>query len=340
MLALRVGLAALRILQFPVLTIARIKMIQLSVIVVTWNCRQFIRPFLESFGNLLSDPSVQILVVDNASHDGTAELIEQEFRTVELVRNKTNLGFSRGNNIGLSLAKGEFVALINPDVRLLPGCLNRMMEWMRKHEDTGLLGPQMLGEDGLVHRSTMRFPTAWNCLCDALALNTIFPKWKFLRSYLAYGFSHDETREVDVLNGWFWMTRKSALDQVGFLDERFFMYGEDIDWCKGYHAAGWKRVYLAGAAAIHYGGGSSANAPIRFYIEQHRAMSLYFKKHHNLLNQFGFMGSLWIYHLARIFGHGLRSLFSNPSNEQRVFKIKRSVACLRWLLGIKPSTQF
>jgi len=308
-------------------------MIQLSIIVVTWNCRPFIRQFLESLGDRLHDSSVQILVLDNASGDGTAELIEQDFPSVQLIRNDSNLGFARACNLGLGLAKGGLVSLINPDVKILPGCFEAMTEWMQTHEDIGLLGPRMLESDGLVHRSTMRFPTAWNCICDALALDSFFPKSRFLRSYLTNDFSHDETREVEVLNGWFWMTRRKALDEVGYLDDTFFMYGEDIDWCKRFHDAGWKCVYFAGAAAIHFGEGSSSQAPIRFYVEQQRALLRYFRKHHNLLSQFGLIGSLWLYHVARILGHGSKYLLSASNHANLAFKIKRSVASIRWLLG-------
>jgi len=308
-------------------------MIQLSIIVVTWNCRFFIRQFLESLGDRLHDPSVQILVVDNDSADGTSDFIQQEFPSIELIRSGSNLGFARGNNLALSRAKGNLIALVNPDVTILPGCFERMMEWMRMHEDVGLLGPRMYGPDNLVHRSTMRFPSAWNCFCDALALDSLFTRTNFLRSYLSSDFNHDETREVEVLNGWFWMTRRNALDDVGYLDETFFMYGEDIDWCRRFYNAGWKRVYFADAAAIHFGGGSSSNAPIRYYVEQQRAVLQYFRKHHSLLSQTGFIGSLWFYHLARILGHGSKYLLSASNHANLGFKIKRSVACIRWLLG-------
>jgi GT2 family glycosyltransferase len=312
-------------------------MIQLSIIVVTWNCRKYIGPFLESLGSLLTDPSVQILVVDNASKDGTADEIQAGFPTVELVRSEENLGFARGNNLGLRLAKGNLLALVNPDVKILPGCFEQMTKWMREHQDIGLLGPQMYEGDGLIHRSTMRFPTAWNYFCNALALDKMFPNSKLFRSYLTSDVPESKTVDVEVLNGWFWMTRRSALDQVGVLDEAFFMYGEDIDWCKRFHNAGWKRVYFAGASAIHYGGGSSSNAPIRFYVEQHRAMLQYFKKHLNLLNQLGFIGGLWVYHLVRILGHSSKYLISASSHENLRPKIKRSIACIRWLLGFTPS---
>jgi GT2 family glycosyltransferase len=308
-------------------------MIQLSIIVVTWNCRQFIPAFVESLGDRLNDPTTQILVIDNDSADGTADLIEQNYPQIELVRTGKNLGFSRGNNLGLSLAKGDWIALVNPDVKVLPGCIDSLMDWMEHHPDIGLIGPRMFESDGIVHRSTMRFPTAWNCFCDALALHAMFPGSRIFQSYHTKDFPENKTEDVDVLNGWFWLTRRSALDAVGPLDESFFMYGEDIDWCRRFGDAGWKRVYFAGAASIHYGGGSSSNAPIRFYVEQQRALLQYFSKHHNLANRAGLVASLWVYHLARVFGHGLSYLTPGAKRESPGPKIRRSVACIRWLMG-------
>jgi GT2 family glycosyltransferase len=133
------------------------------------------------------------------------------------------------------------------------------------------------------------------------------------------------------------MTRREALEDVGFLDETFFMYGEDIDWCQRFQKAGWKRLYFTGAAAIHYGGGSSSNAPVRFYIEQQRAILQYFKKHHNLIERRGFLVSMWIYHVVRIVGHGINYLLPGSNREDVVLKMKRSMASIRWLLGVEAN---
>jgi GT2 family glycosyltransferase len=308
-------------------------MIELSVVIVTWNCKQYLEEFFESAGELLQSPSTQVIVVDNASTDGSPDFIATRYPRVQVIRKQTNLGFAKANNVGLAAAKGEFICLINPDVKLLPGCFERVMQTMRTQQDIGLLGPQMLGRDGLVHRSTMRFPTVWNCLCQALALDVSFAG-RLFKGQLMRDFKHDETREVDVLNGWFWMTRRRALEEVGHLDERFFMYGEDIDFCKRFHDRGWKRVYLADARAVHYGGGSSSNAPVRFYIEQQRANLQYFRKHHGVVKQYGFVMSVWIYHLVRILGHSLKYVLSKDSRREVGLKIQRSATCVRWLLGM------
>lgn len=304
----------------------------LSVIVVTWNCRGYLAEFFESIRDCCTDPSTEIIVVDNASTDGSADFVADHVPNVRLVRSKDNLGFAKANNVGLTMATGEFVCLINPDVKVLPGCFRRVLEVMRARPDVGLLGPQMLGRDGAAHRSTMRFPSVANCLSQALALDRLFGG-RLFTGQLMRDFAHDRTREVDVLNGWFWMTRRRTLEDVGLLDERFFMYGEDIDFSRRVHDAGWKRLFLADAAAVHYGGGSSSNAPVRFYIEQQKANLQYFRKHHGFAAQMGFLGSAWLYHVVRIVGHG----FEYVCRRDRTVggKIQQSAACVRWLLGLR-----
>jgi GT2 family glycosyltransferase len=207
---------------------------------------------------------------------------------------------------------------------------------MQSSPDIGLIGPQMVERDARVHRSTMRFPTVWNFFCNAAALDVLFPKSRLFSGYLMRDFEFNKTAEVDVLNGWFWMTRRNALREVGGLDERFFMYGEDIDWCRRFRNAKWKNVYLAEASSVHYGGGSSSNSPVRFYIEKHRANFQYFKKHHNPFAQIGFWVDVFLFHVVRIVGHGFRYLLPGCDRNERSYKIKRSMACLGWLLGLRP----
>src|ERR1035441_7831998 len=129
----------------------------------------------------------------------------------------------------------------------------------------------MVTPGGGVGRSYMRFPSVWRCLCYALSLDLVLKGRKFFDGFLMREFRNDSTAEVDVLNGWFLMIRRAALEEVGGLDERFFMYGEDVDWSYRFHKAGWRRVYFAAAESLHYGGASSAVAPVRFYVAMQQA---------------------------------------------------------------------
>jgi GT2 family glycosyltransferase len=305
----------------------------LSIVVVTWNAKKYVWECLSSLLKLKELCSSEIIVIDNDSSDGTPELVRDSFPLVKLVRNDSNLGFAKATNIGIKEASGKYVCLINSDVVVPEGCIESMFRYMEQNQDIGLLGPQMLGPDGLVHRSTMRFPTVWSSFCHALALDSLFKGSKFFGGFLMRDFEHDKTMDVDVLNGWFWMVRRTALDQVGLLDERFFIYGEDIDWCRRFYLADWRVVLYHAAAALHYGGASSARAPIRFYIEMQRANLQYWKKHSSRLAIWCFVFNSWIHHIIRIVGHGTICMFSRSRCSEAAFKVERSVASIRWLIG-------
>jgi GT2 family glycosyltransferase len=309
-------------------------MIRLSIVIVTWNAKKYVAECLESLQAYANDPSVEIIVVDNASIDGTPELVRDSHPTVTLVRKDENLGFAKANNVGIRMSKGEYVFLINSDVHVLDGCIETILEHMKQNPKIGLLGPKMLGADRKAYRSYMGAPTVWNSFCRALALDVLFPNSKLFGGYLMPYFKRDHIAEVDVVNGWFWATRKEALDQVGLLDETFFMYGEDMDWCKRFREAGWKVVYYPDAESIHYGGASSSKAPIRFYIEKEKANYQYMKKHYGRVSQLAYLGVIWIAQVVRL--AGLSFLFlAGKKQSDTSYKAQRSVACMRWIMGFR-----
>ncbi len=307
--------------------------IDISIVIVTWNAKRYTEECLRSLEQQRADLAMEIIVVDNASSDGTVELVRDEFPRVNLVENPGNYGFARGNNIGLRRARGQYVCLINSDVNVPPECLPRMHEYMEATPAIGVLGPRMLGRRGTVDRSYMRFPTIWNCLCNTLALDSLFGGSRLFGGILMRDFKNTRTADVEVLNGWFLMIRRAALEQVGLLDETFFMYGEDIDWSYRFYKAGWKRVYFAGAEAIHYGGASSDNAPVRFYIEKQRANLQFWRKHHGRLGAASYRLVVYLHESLRLLGHGVRFLVKGSARAEAALKVKRSWACIRTLSG-------
>jgi GT2 family glycosyltransferase len=307
--------------------------VDMSIVIVTWNAKKYAHECLTSLLRQNVDFSVEIIVVDNASSDGTPELVRDEFPQVKLIRNDRNLGFAAANNIGLRETTGDCVCLINSDVVVPDGCLETIFQYMRRNPRIGLLGPQMIGPNGTVQRSTMRFPTVWNSFCFAVALGSVFRHSKLWGGFLMEDFAHDHVRDVEVLNGWFWVTRRQALDQVGLLDERFFIYGEDIDWSYRFHQAGWRVVFYPGASALHYGGASSSNAPIRFYIEMQRANLQYWEKHSNAFGKCGYLVSTMLHHVLRVLGYSVVYSLLRSKRDQAAYKVKRSVASIRWLCG-------
>jgi GT2 family glycosyltransferase len=305
----------------------------LSIVIVSWNAKKYVDECLDSLRTLSEQPGVEIFVVDNCSTDGTPELVRESYPRVILVESPSNVGFARANNIGVALSTGKYVALINSDVRVLPGCIDKMLGYMESHPQVGVLGPRMLGPSGKAARSYMSEPTLWRCFCRALALDVVFPGSKVFGSYTMPYFKRDQIAAVDILNGWFWMVRRDALNQVGLLDETFFMYGEDIDWCKRFRDARWGVVYFPEAESIHYGGASSSKAPVRFYVEMQRANLQYWDKHFSRLSQVTYVAILCVHQALRVVFYGLSTFVkSKPSDAS--YKVQRSLACLRWAVGL------
>ena len=307
----------------------------LSIIVVTWNGKKYA---LECIASLKSQPSllsIEIIVVDNGSTDGTPEAIRTEFPDVTLIENRANLGFAKANNIGMASSRGKYVCLVNSDVVIPPGCLEKMVEFMGVHPEIGVLGPKMVSPDGGIGASVMRLPTVWNTLCCALGMHKVFPRSALLGGFSMDAYSYDAVDNVEVLTGWFWMIPRKALQMVGGLDEQFFMYGEDIDWCHRFLDAGWQVVFYPDAGALHYGAASSGEAPMRFYVEMRRANLQYFRKHHGRLGVLGYRLAIWMNELTRMAGYSFTYCCNRHRRPEAAFKIQRSIACMRWLMGDK-----
>jgi len=304
-----------------------------SAVIVSWNARGHLVNCLNS---LLANKRgrCEIIVVDNNSTDGSPEMVENQFPHVKLIRNKENLGFAKANNIGIRVCTGRYICLINSDVIVLEGCIDNLMEFMDKNQLVGMAGPRILNPDHTLQFSCFHFPGIRNNLSQALGLNKLFPKSSFFSEQTMKYWPHDCERRVDVLNGCFLMIRRKAMDKVGLLDENFFFYGEDIDWCKRFNDAGWDVKFYPGAEAIHFGGASSGNAPVRFYIELQKADLQYWEKHHGLFGRYAYAMIILFRQTLRII-YGVVHYVIRPSERDVIsFKLKRNLACIHWLLHI------
>lgn len=302
-----------------------------SIVIVSWNARDYLLQCLESLTPVACRFPMEIVVVDNASSDGSAELVENNFPKVRLIRNPTNLGFAKANNLGIAASAGPYVCLINSDVKVLPDCISRLVDYCEQNPDVGMVGPRIIGGDGKLQRSCRGFPTLWNMLCRALALDSIFPKIKLFTGYSLSYWPQNDTRPVNILTGCFWLVRRETLGQVGLLDESFFMYAEDMDWCRRFWKHSRPVVFIPFAEAIHYGGGSSANAPAWFYIERQRAELQYWKKHHSIPATALFFLISCLHMSLRIAGYSVMFLFNKPQRQTSRNKLRRSIVCLKWM---------
>ncbi len=301
-----------------------------SVVIVVWNAKKYVLECLESLREHCKNVHTEVIVVDNASTDGTPEIVAELFPEFLLIRNPDNYGFAKANNIGIARCSGEYVCLVNSDVKFLDDCISPMLQYLAENPQVGMLGPRMLSADGEVRRSTMRFPTIWSLFSRAVGLDVLFKNSRFFGGQLMRDFDHQKTTPVEVLNGWFVLVRRSALDKIGLLDPQFFMYGEDVDWSYRFQQAGEGVVFFAGAGAIHYGGSSSANAPVRFYLEMWRATWQYWQKHASRPAQYAFLVTGVIHHGLRFLGSALKYVFLPSQRAEISLKLKRSQVCLQW----------
>ena len=257
-------------------------MIDISVIIVNWNTKALLLDCVASLYQATRESSLEIIVVDNASTDGSIDALRNSFPQVQIIMNEDNLGFAKANNIGIKKAQGRYVCLVNSDVKALEGVLDKMRLYMESHPEIGALAPKTFFGDMQIQKNCREFPTLRNIFCQEFFLNTLFPTVTFFRGRDMDRYDYKAVMEIEVLSGCFLMVRREVIAQVGTLDERFFFYSEDVDWCKRIHDAGWKLVHYPGAEAIHFGYGSSSSAPIRFQIEMLKANWQYWRKHKSM----------------------------------------------------------
>jgi GT2 family glycosyltransferase len=305
----------------------------ISIVIVAWNAQQYLELCLESLVAAPPHRSMEVIVVDNASSDGTCKMIEARYSWVKLIRSPENLGFSRGNNLGIRQCQGCYIALVNPDVQILPGCLDALADFLEENPTVGNVGPRVLNPDGTLQSSCRRFPTLWNNFCAATSLTSVFKGSRLFAGEHMFYFSHDRIMAVDVLVGCFSMIRREAFDGVGLLDENLFMYGDDVDWCRRAWTAGWKVVFFPGAQVIHDRGKITAPYPVRFAVAQQRSILYYWAKHHGRLRLLGIRNVLFCHHLMRYLFGVLSRLVPlhrwQPNDDRR----RITKACLRALVS-------
>lgn len=272
---------------------------KLSIIIVNYNTYRLTKQTIESVLMEDVDFDYEIMLVDNASKDGSIERLQEELAEhiqtgrVKVIINSDNLGFAKGNNIGIRQSIGEYILLLNSDTYLGDQCLTKSMNYMIEHPEVGALGCKVVLPDGTLDHACKRgFPTPMASLHYLLKMDKLNPiKYG---TYDALHLGEDEVGEVDCLMGAFMLMPKKALDQVGLLDEDFFMYGEDIDLCYRIKQGGYKIMYYPEAMIIHYKGGSSKKRRTKVIYDFHNAMWIFYEKHYKHVYNFGVNTLVWL----------------------------------------------
>ena len=254
----------------------------------------------------------------------------EQFPQIRLIVNDANLGFAKANNIGIAQSTGRYVCLSNSDIKVLDGCLDRMVEFMDHTPKAGVLGPKTLNGDGSLRHNCQNFPSLWSLFCRAVYLHKLFPSQKLFNSGVMFYFDHESVIPCPMLPCCFYMVRREALEEVGLLDERFFIYAEDKDWCKRFWDRQWEILFLPTAEVIHYAGKSAAQAPVRFQVEKMKADLQYWEKHHRASLPFLYP-ILLLHHSIRIIGWSSVSLVRPSQRKELGRRIAASAASIRFL---------
>ncbi|MBU5444360.1 glycosyltransferase family 2 protein [Paenibacillus sp. MSJ-34] len=252
-----------------------------SILIVSYNTCKLTLDCLQSVYASETEYSYEVIVIDNDSKDDSVRQIEQSYPQARLIRNEDNTGFAKANNQGMEIARGRYVLLLNSDTVIQPDTLEIMLSFMDSRPDVGASGCKVILPDGSLDKACKRgFPTPSASFYYAFGFSKLFPNNPRFNQYQLGYLSPDEEYEIDCLVGAFMLVRKETIDEVGMLDETFFMYAEDTDWCYRIKQAGWKNYYYPRTTIMHYKRASSRNKPLRITYEFHRSMVIFYNKHY------------------------------------------------------------
>ena len=309
-----------------------------SVVIVSWNTRDLLRDCLHSI-NQQTRLRHEIVVVDNASSDGSAEMVEREFPEVILLINRDNRGFAIANNQGIRATSGYYVLLLNPDTVILDGAIDKMVRWLDEHPGVGCAGCQILETETEIQRTCFSDPGPFNLLLMETALHRVLHDWPlFCRP--AYGqWDRRTERDVDVVHGMFMLTSRLVIEQVGLLDEDFFVYSEEADWCRRIRKSGYRCAFTPVARVLHRdgGGNSTIQSTTRMFVQFQKSRLLYVQKYYGVAGRTAARFILFCSMFARWTLFGAMSCITGDVESRTRSRLGR--ATLRFLLsGAEPTS--
>lgn len=300
----------------------------LSIVIVNWRTRDFLAECLNSVFSSNLDRNVEVLVVDNCSNDGSAELINEQFPDVRLIVNSTNVGFARANNQAIIKTSGKNILLLNPDTILKNDAINLMVDYLALDPGAGVVGPRLLNPDGTLQVSAFPEPTLPREFWRMFHLDEVH----HYAEYPMNEWSIEAAKEVDVLMGACFLVRRKVLDQVGLLDGDFFVYSEEVDLCTRIREFGWRLIWLPTAEVIHFGGQSTQQVSQEMFLQLYQGKVQYFRKHHSTPEVWLYKFVLLLATLARLMLTPFAYLESYSKNSELLELLKN----YRQLLQVLP----
>ncbi len=314
-------------------------MIDVSVCIVNWNTRELLRECIKSIKEKTSGIIYEIIIVDNASVDGSAEMLKEEFPDCKLIASRENLGFAKGNNRAVAEAGGNYILYLNPDTKLATNAICGLHSFLEKNPKYGTVGCRLVNADDSIQFTCARtFPTLFNQFCDLMLLNRVFPKFKLFSSIEMAYWDHNDSRDIDCLSGACIFARRQIIEKLKGFDENFFMYAEDVDLCYRIKNDGWKLYYLSTEKIYHIEGASSKKSSQKYFsaIAQRESNYYYFLKHFGVIQAKAYKTIIFFGSLFRLFVIRLLNLGNHGTAAQnREFVFLKYVNLLLWSLGRK-----
>ncbi len=249
-----------------------------SIIIVNWNTRDMLRDCLASIYAQTQGVSFEVIVVDNASSDGSVAMLREEFPNVVLIENPDNRGFAAANNQAMAIARGRYVLLLNPDTLVRGDAIHKSVVFSDQDGSYAVIGIRNESQDGSLQRNCFRFASVLNLSISALGFHEAFPGSRLWGRERLSWWDYRDTREVDCVAGCYMLVRRDAIHEVGVMDETYFMYGEEMDWCWRFHRHGWKVVYYPDATILHYGGAASSQNAAAMRVAQRQSLLRFIEK--------------------------------------------------------------
>jgi GT2 family glycosyltransferase len=308
--------------------------VKLSIVIVSHNSEQFVKNCCSSLYSQKTSFPFEVILVDNDSNDRTVQIVREQFPHTTII-SRTNTGFAAGNNAGIRHATGELVLLLNPDTILHDGSMETLVAHFSGHPRIGALGPKIFNADGTVQRTGVSFPALWNAVVEIFFLDIIFPSSKIFGRHRKLYVDPDTTHEAEYLQGSCLMLRRDVFEEIGLLDENFFIYFEETDLCYRLKQKGWRVVYDPAASIVHYGGSG-----VGFYgkdrlIEFHRSYLIFLTKHYTVPSVSVFRVVLFLRSFVRVMIFLIASLFLLQRRQEFLSRAKGYGEVLLMMLGVK-----
>lgn len=257
------------------------RQLDVSIVIVNWNTRDILHNCLQSVYEQSHEINFDVIVVDNASKDGSAEMVKRDFPQTILIENSENRGFAAANNQAIAISTGRYVLLLNSDTIILGDAIAEAIAFADDNPQVAAVGCRVLNPDGTLQPTCFMFPSILNMFLSSTYLYKLFPRSRFFGREEMTWWDRNDTREVDVVTGCFMLVRREAIDHVGMMDEHFFMYAEETDWCYRFKQAGWKVMFTPAAEITHLGGASVARMAGDMRLQLHASILSFIAKHHS-----------------------------------------------------------